>query len=451
MFSLTGYVQTGITKEIQNYLADMQNFQEIISGDYVTNPKDPNFIEMITHLYPGQEERFKIINPGTYIGGLVHDKIRGYVGVPEDGLKYRIDYSKLLETLLCTGHMMLKLSSTKTTGWQVSAIDASKYYNDGVTEYFVEQYKVDEKNPASAEIFQTKYYVYVQTFSQNVLKNELFEIQKGVLSVGRKVPLETIPELAWRPEEMTIAETDKLVYSIKVEYSIIKKIRSVIYSIERKWTEADKQFQNYMEQFMVFDNIEIPASARKTVVQDGIEYKVTDFAKLGKIVESDPDIGAGDIKIIKNGNDLIKEALEFSERQLRQISSITDIPTIFLGLESQQGNDSGTSIVKSSGSFYKRIEGYRKDIENLFFDLGEVFWVLKNLKFVWPSIVSSDPDEVLDSEIKKVESGLTSRKRAIMKIEGVTEEEAQKLLEEIDSEPPGPNAPVVPVVPLPTV
>ncbi len=32
--------------------------------------------------------------------------------------------------------------------------------------------------------------------------------------------------------------------------------------------EADKQFQNYMEQFTVFNNIEIPVDARKTVYQD---------------------------------------------------------------------------------------------------------------------------------------------------------------------------------------
>lgn len=117
---------------------------------------------------------------------------------------------------------------------------------------------------------------------------------------------------------------------MKVEYSLIKKVRSLIYSIERKWMEADKQFQNYMEQYMVFDNIEIPQDAKKSIFQDGIEYKTTDFNKLGKIVESDAEIGKGDIKIIKNGNELIKEALEFSERQLRQISAITDIPAIFL-------------------------------------------------------------------------------------------------------------------------
>ncbi len=442
MFGLQGSETTGITADIQNYLASIQENQELISWDYVLNIKNENFKEMIKNLYPGEDDRFKILNVGTYIAGLIDDKIRSYVGAPEDGLDYRIDYDKLLETLLTTGYLMLKLYSTEAKGWQVQAIDGSKYYSDGVTEYFLDQYKIEEKDPVNGSLMETKFYLYVQTFSGHVLKNKLFEIQQGVLSIGKPVKLEIIPELAGRPDEQIIMETDKLVYSQKVEYSLIKKVKSLIYSIERKWMEADKQFQNYMEQFMVFDNIEIPVTAKKEATQDGHNYKVTDFKKLGKIVESDAEIGSGNIKIIKNGNDLIKDALEFSERQLRQISAITDIPTIFLGLDSQQGNDSGTSIVKSSGGFYKRVERYRTGIENLFWDLGEVFSDFKGMKFTWKSIVTSDPTEVIDSEIKKLEAGLTSKKRAIMKIDGVSEEEAQKLMDEMALE----MASVAPVV-----
>lgn len=252
----------------------------MISGDYVINPLNDNFKEMIAHLYPGQETRFKNINVGTYIGGLIDDKIGSYMGSPDDKLAYRVDYDKLIETLLTTGYLMLKVFSTKENGWQVSSIDGHKYYTDGVTEYFIEQYKIDEKDPVNNSLFQSKYYVYVQTFSKNILKNKLFEVQPGILSTGKPVPLDLIPELAGRPDEQIIVETDRLVYSMKVEYSLIKKVRSIIYSIERKWMEADKQFQNYMEQYMVFSNIEIPADAKKIVTQDGIEYKVTDFNKL---------------------------------------------------------------------------------------------------------------------------------------------------------------------------
>ena len=185
---------------------------------------------------------------------------------------------------------------------------------------------------------------------------------------------------------------------------------------------------------MVFDNIEIPQDAKKSIFQDGIEYKTTDFNKLGKIVESDAEIGKGDIKIIKNGNELIKEALEFSERQLRQISAITDIPAIFLGLDSKQGNDSGTSIVKSSSWFYKRIERYRDAIGDLYDDLAAKFKEFKDVQLEWSSIVTSDPVEILDSEIKKLEAGITSKRRAIMKVQDIDEASAMKILEEINAE-----------------
>lgn len=427
---------------MQNYLASIQENQDLISWDYIQNSLNPNFKEMVTHLFPWQEERFKLLNPWTYIAWLIDDKISSFLWTPEDWLKYRVDYDKIVETLLATWYLMLKAYSTKSEWWKVEAVDWHKYYFDWVTEFFIEQYKIDSLDNSTWNIAQTKYYLYVQTFSNNVLKNQLFEIQQNVLSVWKKVPLDLIPELTWRPDEQIIMETDKLVYSIKLESSLIKKVKSIIYSIERKWAEADKQFQNYMEQFMVFNNIEIPADATKTVYQDWIQYKVTDFSKLWKNVETNADNWTWTIEIIKNWNDLIKEALEFSERQIRQISAITDIPPIYLWLDSAQWNDSGTSITKSSWPLFKRIERYRTWIENLFWDVSQVLKSVK-VSFVWPSIVTADPDEVLDSEIKKVEAWLTSKKRAIMKIHSVDEIWAQAILDEIANENPIQTIPTV--------
>lgn len=48
--------------------------------------------------------------------------------------------------------------------------------------------------------------------------------------------------------------------------------------------------------------------------------------------------------------------------------------------------------------------------------------------------MTSDPVEVLDSEIKKLEAGITSKRRAIMKVQDISEEEAMKILEEINAE-----------------
>jgi len=439
---LTWYEQTGITIQMQNYLASIQENQDLISWDYVQNSLNPNFKEMVVHLFPWQEERFKLLNPWTYIAWLIDDKISSFVWTPEDWLKYRIDYDKIVETLLTTWYLMLKAYSTKSEWWKVEAVDWSKYYFDWVTEFFIEQYKIDSLDNTTWNIAQTKYYLYVQTFSNNILKNQLFEIQQNILSVWKKVSLDLIPELQWRPDEQIIMETEKLVYSIKLESSLIKKVKSIIYSIERKWAEADKQFQNYMEQFMVFNNIEVPADATKTVYQDWIQYKVTDFSKLWKNVETNADNWTWTIEIIKNWNELIKEALEFSERQIRQISAITDIPPIYLWLDSNQWNDSGTSITKSSWPLFKRVERYRTWIENLFWDISQI---LKSVKvaFVWPSIATADPDEILDSEIKKVEAWLTSKKRAIMKIHSVDEIWAQAILDEIAEEIPTQTIPTV--------
>jgi A118 family predicted phage portal protein len=48
--------------------------------------------------------------------------------------------------------------------------------------------------------------------------------------------------------------------------------------------------------------------------------------------------------------------------------------------------------------------------------------------------VVEDKNAEIDQQIKLVSSGLNSKKRAIMKIHGVTEEEAMQILQEIQQE-----------------
>ncbi len=423
---------TWVSLEIQNYLANIQENQQLISWTYVKDKMNPNFVEMVKHLYPWEEERFQNLVSWSYIWGLIDDKISSYFWAPEDDLDYRIDYDKLIETLLTTWYLMLKVSY-ENKKFVLSSFDWHKYYDDWVTEMFVEQYKVQEKNPFDNSILETKKYLYVQTFSWGILKNKLYEISSSVLSSWKEVSLDRIPELAWRPDEQIVTDFSKMVFKIKLETSLIEKVKTIIYSIERKWAEADKQFMNYMDQWTILKNIEIPKDAMKTVSYWWIEYSVTDFSKLWKILEIDADNWDGSVEIVKNWNDLIKEALEFSERQIRQISAITDVPTIFLWLQNEnQWNDSWTSIVKSSWSFYKRIERYRIWFENLLWDIKEALNI--EIKLTWNSIVTTDPEVIVDNEIKKLDAWLSTRKMSLMRIYNLTDEEATKMLQEIEAE-----------------
>ena len=413
-------------------MSDVRENKEIISWEYVKNKLNPNFIEMVKHLYPWQEERFTRLVSGSYIWGLIDDKISSYFWVPKHNFDYRFNCDLSIENLLSTWYMMVKVS-WDTKWWVLSAIDWHKYYDDGVTEMFIEQYQVQTKDPSDHTILETKKYVYVQSFSDHILKNKLYEISWTVLSAWQEVSLDTIPELAWRPDEQIIMELDRLVYKIKVESPIIEKIKTIIYSIERKWMEADKQFMNYMDQWTILKNIEIPKNAMKKVTYWWIDYDVTDFDKLWKLLEIDADNWDGSIEIVKNWNDLVEDALKFSERQIRMISAITDVPAIFFWLENEwQGNDSGTTIVKSSWAFYKRIERYRKAFEEVFEDIKKDLKI--DYQFDWPSIVTSDPDEVVETEIKKLDAWLTTKVKSIMRIYWIDETEATALNKKIMEE-----------------
>jgi hypothetical protein len=67
-----------------------------------------------------------------------------------------------------------------------------------------------------------------------------------------------------------------------------------------------------------------------------------------------------------------------------------------------------------------------------------------SVKYARPQSVKTDSD-IQDEELKKLDAGLTTRTRALMNIEGISEEEAQKRIEEIDAEGLSGKAPKGPV------
>jgi len=63
-------------------------------------------------------------------------------------------------------------------------------------------------------------------------------------------------------------------------------IRTLVYSIDRKLAEAEKHFNDYSEQFKIFQNIEIPKNAFVTLSD---KTRIIDWNKLGKTVRTQED------------------------------------------------------------------------------------------------------------------------------------------------------------------
>lgn len=425
---------TWITTEMQNELFDIQELKDIISWEYMLNKENTNIQEIISHLFPWDDEKWMLMNPGSYIWWIVYDKYKSYVWEPEVDLESDIDldYPLIIENLLASWKILLRINWWTKKWFKASIQNPTQYYYDWNTEWFIEILKkVEYQEYWINEIVQ--YFLYVQKFQDWVLENKLYEIEQWILQYWNPVPLSKIPELEQR-EDIQIEWIERLVIQIDVEHILMKKLRTVIYSIDRKIAEAEKHFNNYTEEFKIFKNINIPDDCytKKTVWNKEID--VIDWDKLWKVVEASSEMWEWTIEIVKNWNELLEQAILFMEKQIKFVSNISDVPLFFFWVQQETWNDSWTSKIKSSWAFYQRILFYRKQIENAIYYYRKSIKGDSSVVFDWPPIIKLDEWDVLDIEIKKLNNWLTTKTKSLMLLYWVDENEAKKMLEEINVE-----------------
>lgn len=421
-------MKTWITFEMQDYFANQTELLSYISWEYVRSWKDEIYKANIKHLFPWDSEQAKLINPWSYLAWIVYDWLASYIWEPTEN--QNINYIDLYEGLLTTWYLrFFQNVDTK----QLESIKPNYYFYDknNLKETFINIYEVSEDNHFLSKI---KYYLLVETFEKWLFERKLFLLNSlWNLSEADLVPLDTLEFLKWKAEKLTITWIDRLIIEKQVERPILEKIKTIIVSIEKKLSEIEKNFLDYTEQFKVFRNLEIPDDCYITLSN---WIKRVDFDKLWKIVQTNNlNWTTGWLEIVKNTNDLLIQSIDFIDKQIRQIASITWIPLFAFWLEQTNWNDSGTSKIKSAWMFYKKIERYRGIITKLFYDFWETFQISKENQILefW-EITTSDPKEIIENEKIKIEIWVQSKKRAIMKINNTDEAEAQKILQEIAEE-----------------
>src|SRR5690606_14912931 len=111
-----------------------------------------------------------------------------------------------------------------------------------------------------------------------------------------------------------------------------------------------------------------------------------------------------------------------------------------------QGVKTATEIVSENSKTFKSKQSHEIIIEQGITDLIGCIKVLADLYELFPTpdeykvtvyfddSIAEDQNAEIDKQVKLVTNRLTSRKRAIMKLHGLTEEEAELLLKEIAEE-----------------
>lgn len=436
------YDKTWVSQVAQNYLANVVNNQFIISGHYLNDETNENFIEMAKHLYQWDTRKMKLLNPWSFLWSVVFWKYTSFLRRPYqvNPIFRNVDYSIFIENILSCWKILLSVDSE---WWEyiVNNLRASEYYNTWNKRTFESKYnteyiiKMYAKDPEMHLIQTPDIYLHIKEIDWWIIRNKLYQLNSATdMTLWEEVPLNTIPETTGLPE-IVDSKLDKVIYSIRVEDALIDQCKSIIYAVDRKLANAEKHFNEYTEQFKIFSNINFPPNAIVQREIDWVTVNVIDFDKIWKNLSS---LHHGDwkanIDIVENVNKLLTEAQLFIQKQYLQFSAITDLPLFFLWQVQEWWNDTWASKIKSSWAFYQRITRYRDKIEDLYNQVLNGLPKKEELVILWHSVIKIDESEQIEIEARKLKLWLSSRSMSIQKQMWCWPDKAKEILEEIKKE-----------------
>jgi len=381
-----------ISKLEQNILVKQSQLYDLYTNDYLTDNNNEN-LKLISELFFNNDvERAKKFNIWSNLFTTITDIITNFIGSPIIDIKLNLkDY---IIDLLSVWQSVFWINRVEnwTINWQLQVyyIPAKSYLFTNNEHKVIRLYSMVDKD-------KIKYYLLKQVFLVWFIENKLYNIKSISDTEWDEVALDTIPQTAWLlPLINTWLETVSL-FSIK-EQSQLDKIKSIIYSLDRKQTMFEREFLGEVEQYKIFENIYIPEYAKNS---DG----TVNLKKLWKVIATDTTLWTSwNVKYINNANWLIKEAINYEEKQIRKISSATSIPTDFLWVVDWWAI-SWTSREILMQSFIKKIETYRllydetlNKILNLFIQENQKKenWELITTSIVRKEIISKSDLEIIN-------------------------------------------------------
>lgn len=411
-----------------------QWLKDLYTGDYLNDIDNQNFKIISELFFNNNTDRTKLFNVGSGLFTSVTDIIANFVGNPMTDINIRID--DYIKDMVSVGKMVmgLKRVDNGTTQWQLVPyyIPAENHViSDNIHKVFTtySQIENDKLKPV--------FYILVQEFTPWLITNKLYKKESVLNDAGSLVSLETLTETKHLKEKMAtwldyVSIFYKELTDLPWVQSELDRIKPLIYSLERKAVMFETQFLKDTEQYKIFDNIDL-----SPYVDSNWELNLT---TMWKVFENKNGM-QWDIKFVNNKNELIADAIEYEQTQLRKIGSFTSIPVDFLGITGVT-SISWTSRALMMWAFIEKIQSYRDLVEELLTDILEKMIGTKNKewKVITNNIVRGDilskSDNELVEELKiALESWIISRYTGIQKyLKYKTEKEVMAEIKRIKKE-----------------
>lgn len=407
----------------QQEIVNKAQSKSLITNDYLHDSSNENLKIIAELFFDWKIDRAKKFNVWSNVFKTVSDTFSFFTWSPQ--CEFDIDTQKFVADYITLSQMVIWLERVdgKLTPYY---IDAEDYVFSDNTHKVIKYYQKTEKHTTTT-------YMLVQKFFVWYTENKLYRLPSLLATDGDEVSLDTIQQTS------TLKETVQtwldipaiIVYDerdiTKVNQSEIDKIKNLWYSLDRKQVLFETQFLQETDQYVLYENILFPETAK----DDDWNILTT---KIGKKLQNNNQTGEkADIKFISNKNDLIKDAIDYEQKQLAKVTSATSIPLDFLGLNTT-GTTSWSSRTLMMWAFIKKIQNIRNILDKLIYNILEL-GNYENKEIIWDDIIPKS-DEALANELKIArESWFISQYTSIKKYLHLdTDEEIQAEIDKINLE-----------------
>ena len=413
-------------------LYELDTLRKMLSDDYLTDPDNiqtkfvlKQFLQNCTSL--SDNERLELLNISYSIPSIITEKFSDYVGEPKTTLD--VDLDDFVSSFIWGGIAIFNPTFVNQE-FDVEYIAPHQYLlDDDGTERVYNIYQIVRADGTNYDA-----YFFERKWVKNVIYRKLYRIRslqssRNFAIEGEEVPLDTIyPTFGLKPEETIDGITksplvkvhNRKLQNIKYGSSEIRKVRSLISSIEIQALNIQDQFLKHLQ-----SKLAMPKSAMAT------------DKKTGKLLISNTEViamEAGDAlpSYILNSNPLIDKSFTQMEDMLRQISVVSNLPVEFFGLKGQGGAESAESRKLRMASFIKKIETIRSKFEDGLTELNEIrkLWDNKNadetLTIQWPEIFPVATADLANELAVAQDAKLISNKKAVQRYQNITEADAEE-------------------------
>lgn len=410
-------------------LYELDTFHQMLSDDYLTNEDNIQTKFVLDQFFNLKDnakakQRLALLNLSYSLPSLITEKFADYVGQPITILN--VDLDDYISAFIWGGFSIF-IPRLVDGVFMVDYASPDEYIlEDDGSERLLTYYEIWDKADKKTT------YILEQIYVKNVVTRTLYEVSgtsnRKTYSVDGKIvplttihatenllPSEIIPKIDFSP---LVKVHNRKLKGVKYGTSEIRKVRSLISSIEIEAVNIQDQFLKHLQA-----KLALPNSAMK-LDKDG-QANIRDLEVFGM------EVGDTLPAFIVNSNPLIDKSFEQIENFLRQICAILTIPTEFMGLKDGGSAESADTKKIRLVSFIKKVEKIRSRFESGLNQINVIreLWTGKTeeqFNISWPSIFPDDP-QVLATELQTAQDAkLISNIKAIMKFQNLNEEDALK-------------------------